>query len=158
MVSRQETARPLLTPGEVMQLSPDESVVMVSGHPPIRARKLRYYLDRNFTRRMLKAPALAECGYADRPIARPDDWSHLAATAIDPSSSALDMGGFADEGGYQLRPELDIAFTGEREADAGDLLVLDDEDDVPLRPQDVARQFTRTARLAAQDPDDGIAL
>jgi type IV secretion system protein VirD4 len=37
-------------------------------------------------------------------------------------------------------------------------MVLDDEDDAPLRPQDVARQFTRTARLAAQDPDDGIAL
>ncbi len=158
MVSRQETARPLLTPGEVMQLPPDDSVVMVSGHPPIKARKLRYYLDRNFTRRMLKAPALVERGYADRPAARSDDWSHLAAAAINPSSSALDMGGFADEGGHQLKPELDIASTDVREADAGDLMVLDDEDDAPLRPQDVARQFTRTARLAAQDPDDGIAL
>ncbi len=158
MVSRQETARPLLTPGEVMQLPPDESVVMVSGHPPIKARKLRYYLDRNFMRRMLKAPALAERGYVDRPAARPDDWSHLAAATVDPSSSALNMGGFADEGGHQLKPELDIGSAGEREADAGDLMVLDDEDDAPLRPQDVARQFTRTARLAAQDPDDGIAL
>ena len=158
MVSRQETARPLLTPGEVMQLPPDESVVMVSGHPPIKARKLRYYLDRNFTRRMLKAPALAERGYVDRPAARQDDWSHLAAATVDPSSSALDMGGFADEGGHQLKPELEFTSTGEREADAGDLLVLDDEDDTPLRPQDMARQFTRTARLAAQDPDDGIAL
>jgi len=85
-----------------MQLPPDESVVMVSGHPPIRARKLRYYLDRNFTRRMLKAPALAERGYADRAIARPDDWSHLAAAIVDWSPSASDMGGFADEGGHQL--------------------------------------------------------
>ncbi len=158
MVSRQETARPLLTPGEVMQLPQDESVVMVSGHPPIKARKLRYYLDRNFTRRMLKAPALAERGYADRPAARSDDWSHLAAAAIDAPSFAFDMGGFADEGGHQLKPELEIASAGVREPDAGDLMVLDDEDDAPLRPQDVARQFTRTARLAAQDPDDGIAL
>ena len=31
MVSRQETARPLLTPGEVMQLPPDDAVLMVSG-------------------------------------------------------------------------------------------------------------------------------
>ena len=38
MVSRQETARPLLTPGEVMQLPTDESVVMLSGHAPIRAK------------------------------------------------------------------------------------------------------------------------
>src|SRR5690606_40431951 len=31
MVSRQETARPLLTPGEVMQLPPSEEIVMVAG-------------------------------------------------------------------------------------------------------------------------------
>ena len=45
MVSRQETARQLLTPGEVMQLPPDDEVVMVSGHPPVRAKKLRFYSD-----------------------------------------------------------------------------------------------------------------
>jgi type IV secretion system protein VirD4 len=38
------------------------------------------------------------------------------------------------------------------------LLVLDDDDDIPVRPQDVDRQLMRTARLAALDPDDGIAL
>ena len=62
MVSRQETARPLLTPGEVMQLPPDDAVVMVSGHAPIRARKLRYYQDRNFLVRVLPAPVLAGAG------------------------------------------------------------------------------------------------
>ncbi len=59
MVSRQETARPLLTPGEVMQLPPDEAVVMVSGHPPIKARKLRFYEDANFAQRVLPPPVLA---------------------------------------------------------------------------------------------------
>ena len=39
MVSRQETARPLLTPGEVMQLPPEDELVMVSGCPPIQAKK-----------------------------------------------------------------------------------------------------------------------
>ena len=53
MVSRQETARQLLTPGEVMQLPPDDEIVMVAGAPPVRAKKLRYYLDRNFTGRVL---------------------------------------------------------------------------------------------------------
>ena len=43
MVSRQETARPLLTPGEVMQLPADDELVLVSGMPPIRAKKVRYY-------------------------------------------------------------------------------------------------------------------
>jgi type IV secretion system protein VirD4 len=38
MISRQETARPLLTPGEVMQLPATEEIVMVAGYPPIRAR------------------------------------------------------------------------------------------------------------------------
>src|ERR1044072_9112206 len=33
MVSRQETARPLLTPGEVMQLPSDQALVLVSGAP-----------------------------------------------------------------------------------------------------------------------------
>jgi type IV secretion system protein VirD4 len=40
MVSRQETSRPLLTPGEVMQLPPADELVLVSGSPPIRAKKV----------------------------------------------------------------------------------------------------------------------
>ena len=48
MVSRQETARPLLTPGEVMQLPWTDEIIMVAGLPPIRARKIRYYEDRAF--------------------------------------------------------------------------------------------------------------
>ena len=75
MVSRQETARPLLTPGEVMQLPPKDELVMVSGLLPIRAKKLRYYEDRNFTERVLPAPALGDGPYADRPAPRADDWS-----------------------------------------------------------------------------------
>jgi type IV secretion system protein VirD4 len=75
MISRQETARPLLTPGEVMQLPPSDELVLVSGLPPIRARKLRYYEDHNFTRRVLPAPELTWHGYQDRPPHRPDDWA-----------------------------------------------------------------------------------
>jgi type IV secretion system protein VirD4 len=67
MVSRQETPRPLLTPGEVMQLPPDEEIVMVSGHPPVRARKLRYFEDRNFTSRLRPPPSLDAETFADRP-------------------------------------------------------------------------------------------
>ena len=158
MVSRQETARPLLTPGEVMQLPPDESVVMVSGHPPIKAKKLRYYQDRNFIARVLPPPALASGVYVDRPAPRSDDWSGLAPLAATESSFSDDEGGLAAEGGHQLKPELEVApDTPILPADDG-LLVLDDEDDMPLRPQGVDRQLTRSARLAAMDPDDGIAL
>ena len=158
MVSRQETARPLLTPGEVMQLPPDESVVMVAGHPPIKARKLRYYQDRNFTRRVMPPPALGSGRYADRPAARPDDWSDTPPLEAPAPSVASRAGEFADEGGYQLKPELDVTVIAPRLPGDDGLLVLDDEDDVPLRPRDIARQFTRNARLAALDPGDGIAL
>jgi type IV secretion system protein VirD4 len=74
-ISEQETARPLLTPGEVLQLAADEALVLVSGAPPIRARKLKYYADQNFSRRSLPAPHLGDEGHADMPPARGDDWS-----------------------------------------------------------------------------------
>lgn len=53
MVSRQETQRALMTPGEVMQLSPTDAIIMVAGRPPMRAKKIRYFKDRNFTARVL---------------------------------------------------------------------------------------------------------
>ena len=107
---------------------------------------------------VLKAPVLVPGAYADRPAVRPDDWSGLAPLTA-PTAPAMEIAdGFSDEGGHQLKPELDIAPVQLDVPDAGDLLVLDDEDDVPLRPQDVDRQLMRTARLAALDPDDGIAL
>src|SRR5437899_5169375 len=56
MVSRQETARPLRTPGEVMQLPPEDELVLVSGVPPIRARKARYFEDPRLTERVLPPP------------------------------------------------------------------------------------------------------
>ena len=74
-MSEQETPRPLLTPGEVLQLPSDEALVLVSGAPPIRARKLQYYADRNFLVRCLAAPPLSEGRFADAPPARGDDWS-----------------------------------------------------------------------------------
>ena len=57
MVSSQETARQLLTPGEVMQLPSEEELILLSGERPIRARKIRYYEDGNFTERRLDPPA-----------------------------------------------------------------------------------------------------
>jgi type IV secretion system protein VirD4 len=81
MVSRQETSRPLLTPGEVMQLPAGDELVLVSGLSPIRASKLRYYEDVRFTRRVFAPPALREDGYADRPPSRPHDWAGMVAAA-----------------------------------------------------------------------------
>ena len=124
MVSRQETARPLLTPGEVMQLPPDDAVVMVSSVAPIKAKKLRYYTDANFKRRVLPPPALAagpiNGRYADAPPSRPDDWSGLAIPAV-PAAPALasadDLGG-TDDGGPRRQPELSESVAYDPETDA----------------------------------------
>src|SRR3546814_13015007 len=59
MVSRSETARPLLTPGEVMQLPPSDEIVMVAGTPPIRASKAHYYVDRRLNERIVPPTVLS---------------------------------------------------------------------------------------------------
>jgi type IV secretion system protein VirD4 len=163
MVSRQETARPLLTPGEVMQLPPEEAVVMVSSVAPIRAKKLRYYADANFKRRVLPAPALADGRYADAPPARADDWSALAipVTPAVPATASTDGFGSTDEGGPRRQPEFSetVAYDPERSAPVTDLSLLDDEEDGPLPlPRQLDPAMQRTARLASLDPADGIEL
>jgi type IV secretion system protein VirD4 len=111
MVSRQETARPLLTPGEVMQLPPTDELILVAGLAPIRARKLRYYDDANFKTRLGAPPALAECGHADRPEPRSDDWSGVLAdvmpSALDDEAAA--DGALIDDGGAQQAREPELA-------------------------------------------------
>ncbi|MFA7532296.1 MAG: conjugal transfer protein TraG [Castellaniella sp.] len=157
MVSRQETARPLRTPGEIMQLPDTDQIVMLSGRPPIQAKKLRYYEDGNFTRRVLSPPLLGMNGYVDRPAARPDDWSGLARPPVVPVSPDLGPADYGDEGGLQFRPELDVSSAMEPLDTEVDLALIDEGDDVPL-PLEPDRRLQRAARLAALDPDDGIPL
>jgi len=85
MVSRQETARQLLTPGEVMQLPSEDEIILVSGVPPIRATKIKYYADKNFKNRVSPAPILngPNHPYGDCPPPRRDDWGRMNATVHD---------------------------------------------------------------------------
>jgi type IV secretion system protein VirD4 len=108
MVSRQESARALLTPGEVMQLPPDQEIVMVAGHAPVRAQKLRYYEDANFTRRLLPPPVLSDAGYTDRPAPRADDWTGRAVV-VPTDSSPLPPGpvGGDDDGRLGQSPKIE---------------------------------------------------
>jgi type IV secretion system protein VirD4 len=165
MVSRQESARPLLTPGEVMQLPPEQEIVMVSGHPPIRASKLRYFEDRNFRCRVIDPPVLATGAYADCPPARADDWSALAPPLKPVTQESMDIStSDVDEGGPQLHPEHEAHVISEPETDTGDLSLLDDtnlaDDEVAITHlrERMDRRLTRTAHLAALDPNDGLAL
>src|SRR5690348_2544967 len=101
MVSRQETARPLLTPGEVMQLPASDELVLLSGLPPIRAQKLRYYEDRRFTERLAAPPALGEGAYADRPPQRGHDWDGCVAAPV-PMAAEGEGDEFGSDGSLQL--------------------------------------------------------
>jgi type IV secretion system protein VirD4 len=74
-LAEQETPRALLTAGEILQLPHDDALVLVSGTPPIRARKLRYYADRNFLSRVLPAPALGRLRSSAAPGVHTDDWN-----------------------------------------------------------------------------------
>ena len=65
MVSKVEQARPLLTPGEVRELPPDDSIVIMAGHAPILAKKIKFYTDPHF--KDFCPPAAA---YAPPPLMR----------------------------------------------------------------------------------------
>ncbi|MCW8309213.1 conjugal transfer protein TraG [Acidiphilium sp. PA] len=162
MVSRQETARPLLTPGEVMQLPPTDEIVMIAGLPPIRAKKLRYYEEPAFQDRMLLAPVLSPNGYGDCPPSRGDDWTGIAAIGI-PSLAC----GTSDEppadpanGGIRQEPELpehESIVPARAPAHEFDF-PEDDPDDEPQRQRTLAAMQRQTVRAVAMDHDDGMGL
>jgi type IV secretion system protein VirD4 len=105
MVSRQETSRPLLTTGEVMQLPPAEAIVMVSGSPPIRARKVRFFDDPDLADRVYPPPALIprRLGDGAGPAhgAGAGDWTGVVAPRPEAAKPAD-----AANGGVRREPEL----------------------------------------------------
>ncbi len=151
MVSRQETARPLLTPGEVMQLPADQAVVQVSGLAPIRAGKIRYYADRRLAERVEPPPRELS------PISAgaTNVWTEI----VDAASGKAASGAGADEGGLKLEPELP-GLNAELPPTAGDEAPWSDVDEGGDETQQAeqARRFRSAARQAALDPDDGIPL
>ncbi|ODU21804.1 MAG: hypothetical protein ABS87_05500 [Sphingomonas sp. SCN 67-18] len=151
MVSRQETARQLLTPGEVMQLSPDQELVLLSGLAPIRARKLRYFRDRNFTARLAPALVLSSGRYADRPKPRSDDWSDQVRGTDARLNQGADAAGGEDDGGMQQQLHLGLPEPVARTADVAETQnaqIAPDDDDVAAdkRAMDQAQGLSAVAR------------
>jgi type IV secretion system protein VirD4 len=160
MVSRQETARPLLTPGELMQLPPSEEVVLVSGSPPVRAEKARYYADPQFKARIGPPPDLTTSHEGVREQAASDDWSRRAPIKPPPPRKRKKSADDAD-GGVRREPDLpeheDIA--PEPAPARSEFADLDDEpDDDAQRAKAMRDRFGSVARQASLDPDDGIEL
>ena len=119
MVSRQETARQLITPGEIMQLPASEELILLSGFSPIKAKKVRYYADKNFTGRVLSPPMLSPDGYGGLSPTGSCVWgfetrsvddrlySEAQKTEQDKIASALNSGADEDAGGKDHSPELE---------------------------------------------------
>jgi type IV secretion system protein VirD4 len=169
MVSRQETARSLLTPGEVMQLPPAEELVLVSGIPPIRAHKARYYEDIRLKARVLPPPALTTVSAGtsgDRPAPHADDWTTLPIREPGAAAAARSVAGsLADDdlanGGIRREPALPEheAMVPEQPKPSPEFAVLEDEpDDDAVRAKALKRNFRVVARQAALDPGDGLGL
>lgn len=161
MVSRQETARALLTPGEVMQLPPDDELVLVSGCHPIRAKKARYYEDQQLQARIRPppkpSPAVQIPSRADPSrTGSTHDWVDAivvpphAVTADDPANA-----------GIRREPELpeheEIAPAPRRAVEEFEP-AEDEPDDDAQRLRVPQRQMRTIARQATLDPADDMGL
>lgn len=144
MVSRQETQRALLTPGEIMQLPATDEIVMVSGAPPVRARKLRYFEDGNFTTRVMPAAEIV------RPsVAASHDWlGTIACTLLAMSLTRNDDP--EGDGGLGLKPELAELPARLTDDIVAEIAPEDEEDIAP--EQDSHLQTVR--RAVAMDQGD----
>ena len=160
MVSRQETARPLLTPGEVMQLPPDDELVLVSGCHPIRAKKARYYEDPQLRTRILPPPKPSRSAESAgrSPTARPahsDDWAGLIVAAAAVQSDDPDNAGIRRE--PELPEHEEIAPEPRQPAQEFEL-ADDDADDAPQRLRVLQGQVRNIARQVSLDPADDMGL
>jgi type IV secretion system protein VirD4 len=159
MVSRSETARPLLTPGEVMQLPPTDEIVMVSGIHPIRAKKARYYEDARFEERIVAPPVPL------RPKeGRPDDWSSRPPPPRPPAPAAADGEDADDEdpknADRRKQPELSQG-TVEKQAPIENEFALDQVDDMEEAAPRIGRMNDIMQGLAQQvslDPADDLGM
>jgi len=171
MVSRSETARPLLTPGEVMQLPPDDEIVMVAGIPPIRTKKARYYGDRRLTERVMPTPTSAA---RREPSPVRDDWSNAVVITAgeDRTTQEHQSGGVSSShaeesdahanAGLRREPGLEKHKDIAPEAAMPSLNEFDVDADEPERDALPARALSRrmrqVARQASMDPNNGAEL
>ncbi|MDB5577749.1 MAG: conjugal transfer protein TraG [Bradyrhizobium sp.] len=169
MVSRTETARALLTPGEIMQLPPTQEIVMIAGVHPVRATKARYFEDRRLASRILPTPDPTP----STAVGRDDDWTGRPPPLIDPvptyPAATEDETDEEAEGsraisGIRREPDQpihdDIAPLPVPVAPRGEFDTFDeDEPDLFVRrAQVVQKQVRATAQVASLDPGDGVEL
>jgi type IV secretion system protein VirD4 len=158
MVSRQETARPLLTPGEVMQLPPNDEIVMLAGLNPVRAKKVRYYEDSEFQRRILPPPELtgaAVTGPKLPDVSAGNCWIETVAVSGEAEDSDPANGGLRRE--PELPEHEEVAPKPPDPAAEFELSVDEPDDDAP-RFKVVQDKMRDLARQTALDPGEHMEL
>ncbi|MER9738890.1 conjugal transfer protein TraG [Mesorhizobium sp. M0146] len=160
MVSRSETARPLLTPGEVMQLPATDEIVMVAGAPPIRAKKARYHEDARFRERILPPPR----GGGGAEEGRPDDWTNLPLPSrpqiAEAMSAPLATDDDTTDSERRRQPELSRVEQVVKPSTENEFEIdhLDDVEDEVARNRRLTRLMQGVARQASLDPGDGVDM
>jgi type IV secretion system protein VirD4 len=159
MISRQETARPLLTPGEIMQLPPDDEIVMISGSAPVRAKKVRYYEDSELAGRILPPPPFSTQGTRPAPgvpATTPDDAWAGAVAAPSPSSDTEDP----DNAGIRREPELPEheEIVPEPRKPVQEFEPIEDESDDDAQRQRLMQRNFGNARQISLDTDDDMRM
>ena len=158
MVSRQETARPLLTPGEVMQLPNDDELVLVSGCQPIRAKKARYYEDPELKARILPPPRLSGRDVPPGPeglqTTPEGDWADsIVATAAAPVEDPANAG-------VRREPELPEheEIAPESRKTINEFEPIEEDDDEPQRRRMMQRTMGAVARQISLDTADDMQM
>jgi type IV secretion system protein VirD4 len=143
-----------------MQLPTDDELVLVSGCPPIRAKKVRYYKDKRFLERILPPPLLppntADGGGGPLQSPTSEPW---AGAIIAPSTKA--QGGDPANGGPRREPELleHEEIAPRAPGPAKEFEPTDDSDDDGLQsPPDFQQQARNAARQAPLDPTDDLGM
>lgn len=155
MVSKAESPRPLLTPGEIMQLPPDQEIIMLAGAPPLLAAKARYFDDQRLKARILPPPVQAVAAPPPK-----DAWTGRAPIAA-PQTPAPEQAlpAWSDGEGPEPRspdlsppvgPRPDEFSFDDPDVDTGAPSFAADD---PMR-----HSMARSARLATMDPSDGLEI
>lgn len=142
MVSRQETQRALMTPGEVMQMPADKEVVMISGVAPILAKKIRYFKDRNFIERVTASASVPGIN-----LRVASDWNDQTAGVSDAQTHEVCV---PDEGGRDIQPEL-ILDEVQQGLDVDPDLSPEQDDGIDPSPLDRTADVRRAAALDETD-------
>jgi type IV secretion system protein VirD4 len=145
-----------------MQLPPADELVLISGVPPIRAKKARYFEDPRLTERVLAPPAVSKQSGA----VPSDDWSQLLVYAATHAGRDVNASGETRiddpaNAGIRREPELPEheEIAPERANPTPEFAFgEEDRDDDAMRARVPRQQARGLARQAAMDPGDGIDL